>query len=285
MKQSLSSFGIVIGSLFVAFFITWVYLRSKAESKPLKTPFTHAFVPAAHHGSLPIVFVRLLKPADFAPVLKPKAPYNIGAWLDVRLGGENQLVISPQELLLSGPMKGKPIEVASLSETKAAGLYVLSEFAETLRGRPAMLNLISRRPGLSNMVLDIWGPDKLLSVDTVAMQSESDGTLKELRDAQPRGFYGSSQATLIQIEMLSNLKLEGLLDLKSDMLVSSTEEIGRDRKQIPRVRSETLLEAHRRGLKRYAGPARSKESALELLKLGYDGIIVENRETLDLLLE
>ncbi len=290
MNRSLSSVLIVVGSLIVAFFITWLYLRSKSDSRPIKAPFDHAFVKAAHQTGKPFLLVRFTSPEQLHIKRKADAKFTLGAWLDVRLGGENQLIVSPQEILPSGPQKGKPIEIASAAECKSAGLHELSDFADLLRERPAILNLISRRPGLSNKILEIWAPGRLLSIETVAIQSESDGTLKELRDAQPRGFYGSSQATLIQMEILSNLSLEGLMELKADLLVSSTEELSasegaRGGNLIPRVREATLLEAHRRGLKRYAGPARNKVSAEHLLKLGYDGVLIETPETLDLLAE
>ena len=251
--------------------MTWLYLHGKADSKPLKAPYDHTFIKLAHADSKPFLILRIAKPNDFKN-LKP----SVGAWLDVRLGGENQLVVSTSELLTTGPVTGKPIEIATREDCKSAGLFELTEFAEFLKSRPTILNLISRRPGLSNKILEIWGKDKLLSTENVAIQSESDGTLKELREAEARGFYGSSQATLIQMEVLSNIGLAGLMDLKSDMLVSSTEEMQHGGKFVPRIRPATLLEAHRRGMKRYAGPTRSKESAQELFKLGYDGVLIES---------
>lgn len=276
MNRSLVSLLTILGSLFVACFVTWLYLHGKALSKPVKTPFDHPFIRLAHRGDKRVLFLRVSTPQDADSVLNSKFE-NAGAWLDVRLGGENQLIVSPAELLPNGKQKGKPVEISTRTECEEAGLLKLEDFVEKLRGRPVILNLISRRPGLSNAVQQIWGPGKPFSVETVAMQSESDGTLKELREAAPRGFYGSSQATLIQMEILSNLDLEGLMDLKADMLVSSTEE-QQHGKMIPRIREATLLEAHRRGLKRYAGPTRSKESAESLFKLGYDGVLIEDRE-------
>lgn len=281
MKRSLSSVLIVVGSLFVAFSVTWIYLRGKAGDKPVKTPFEHAFTQTAHLGGKKIILVRMAKPDD-GKIWPKSETYNVGAWLDVRLGGENQLVVSPAELLGAGELKGKPIEISSRADCKSAGLFELEDFAEILRDKPVVLNLISRRPGLSNKILEIWGPGKMFSIDAVLMQSEIDGTLKELREAQPRGLYGSSQATLIQMEVLSNLGLDGLMDLKADALVSAIEELERGVYH-PRVREATLKEAHRRGLKRYAGPTRTKEAAQELLTLGYDGVLVERREILEAL--
>ena len=295
MNRSLVSILTVCGSLFAAFLITWFYLHGKAETKPVKAPFEHPFTKLAHKDGRAILFLRASKPEDVTALKSESSKFNVGLWLDVRLGGENQLVVSPGELIPSGPLKGKPIEIATRAECKDAGLFEAGEFADGIRDRAVIFNLISRRPGLSNKILEVWqssqdasaekkSGEKLFAVESVAIQSESDGTLKELRDAQPRGFYGSSQATLIQMEVLSNINLQGLMDLKSDMLVSSTEEMKRDGVSIPRVRKATLDEAHRRGLKRYAGPARTVEAAEELLKLGYDGVLIENRAVLDSLL-
>ncbi len=290
MNRSLSSLAVILGSLFIAFFVTWFYLQGKAESKPLKAPFDHPFLKLAHSASARLILFRTstLEEAALlaaAQETSDEAASTIGAWLDVRLGGENQLVVSPTELLTSGAAKGKPVEIATSAECKDAGLVELREFSAHLKNQPTIFNLISRRPGLSNKILEIWGIGKPFSLENVAIQSESDGTLKELREAQPRGFYGSSQATLIQMELLSNIGLAGLMDLKADMLVSSTVEMEQSGESVARVRDATLKEAHRRGLKRYAGPTKTKESAQELFTLGYDGVIIEGRQTLDQILE
>lgn len=290
MKRSLSSVFIVVGSLFAAFLITWFYLRTKAAEKPIKTPFPHAFVKSTHGTGQKALLLRTHSPAEISarPISSSNgSKYSVVIWLDVRLAGENQLVISSEELLTQGPAKGKPIEIATRTECKDAGLFELADFYDILRDRPVVLNLISRRPGLSQRILEIWGAksaSKPLSVENVVMQSESEGTLKELREAEPRGLYGSSQATLIQMEVLSNLGLASLMDLKSDILISAIEE-RRGGEMQPRVRSATLEEAHRRGLKRYAGPTRNRQVALDLIEAGYDGVLIESRETLDSFLQ
>jgi hypothetical protein len=276
MNRSLSSLLIVVGSLFAAFLATWLYLRTKAESKPVKAPFEHAFIQSAHGNGQKLLILRAQSPQAAAALPNGNERFSTALWLDVRLGGENQLVVSTLETLPTGPVHGKPIEIASRAECRDAGLAELSDFYKLAKSHLLILNLISRRPGLSNIVREVWGDEKPLSISSVLMQSESDGTLKELRDAEPRGLYGSSQATLIQIEILSTLGLDGLMDLKADVLISAIEEM-RDGKLIPRVRTSTLSEAHRRGLKRYAGPTQTKEAAQELLNAGYDGVLIEPR--------
>lgn len=280
MKRSLSSVAMVLFSLFVAFGGTWLYLQGKASSKPLKTPFEHPFLKTIHEDGKPALFVRIQTPAELQnlPKTTPGGRFKVGAWLDIRLAGSNQLVVSADEVLPK-PL-GMPVEVASSEQTKQAGLHELSEFYDGLKDRPAILNLIARRPGLSEKILAIWGDGKPLSVSSTLIQSEGEGHLKELREAQPRGLYGSSQGTLIQLEVLSSVGLEGLMDLTSDVLVSAISEL-RHGTYVPRIREATLLEAHRRGLKRYAGPASSKETVDELLNAGYDGIVIDNRAILE----
>lgn len=280
MKRSLSSVAMVLFSLFVAFGGTWFYLRGKAQSKPVKAPFEHAFLKTIHEGGKPALFVQVRTPAELAalPRTTKDGKFNVGPWLDVRLAGSNQLVVSPDEILPKP--QGMSVEVASSAQTRQAGLYELADFYESLRDRPAVLNLIARRPGLSQKILSVWGTGKPLSVSSTLIQSEGEGHLKELREAQPRGLYGSSQGTLIQLEVLSSVGLDGLMDLNSDVFVSSIAEL-RHGVYVPRVREATLNEAHRRGLKRYAGPASTKETVDELLNAGYDGIIINDRVILD----
>lgn len=284
MNRSLSSILIVIISLIVAFGGTWFYLYTKAQAKPAKPPFDHAFTRTVHEGGKVALLIRVTSPSAVKNLPPSNSKFTIVPWLDVRLAGSNQLVVSPLELLEQGPAKGKPLEIASTEETKAASLYELSDFYDVIRDRPTVLNLIARRPGLSKILLEVWGEGKPLSFANILIQSESDGHLKELREAQARGLYGSSQATLIQIEVLSNLGLGGLMDLNSDVFVSAISEMNAG-VTVPRVRPSTLEEAHRRGLKRYAGPTQTIEAAETLLKSGYDGVLVDNQALLELLLQ
>ncbi len=276
-----------------------MYMHSKARSKPVKTPFEHPYLQLAHKDGRPLLLYRIASPADMqAPThaslaagetdpkeLKP----NLGFWLDVRLTGDGSLFISQDELLKTGTAKGKPIELATKEECLAAGLHELLEFAPEMKGRPTVLNLISRRPGLALRLLELWGVqdgtknEKPLPIQTTVAQSQSDGTLKELREAQPRGLYGSSQAILIQLEILSSLDLQGLAELRSDILISDIEERVIDKEHgghtmRPRLRSATLNEAKRRGLRRYAGPTSELATMQAMFADGYDGVLTDSKE-------
>lgn len=301
MSRSLSSVVIVVLSIIAALGGGWMYMHSKARSKPIKTPFEHPYLKLAHQNDRPLLLFRASSPGDFqtpaadskdSKVDREELALNLGFWLDVRLTGDGSLFISHDERLKAGPAKGKPIELATKAECAAAGLHELLEFAPVLKDRPTVLNLISRRPGLALRLLEVWGPqdqkdDKPLPLQTTVAQSQSDGTLKELREAQPRGLYGSSQAVLIQLEILSSLDLQGLAELKSDILISDIEERVAVRGddvtasgyvQRPRLRTTTLKEAKRRGLRRYAGPTSELAIAKAMLADGYDGVLTDSEE-------
>lgn len=280
MSRSLRSIAVVVCSLFLAFGGTWLYLREKAAAKPIKSPFEHAFLKTVHEGGKPAIFVRVKTPSELKalPTQTPEKKLHVGVWLDVRLAGSDLLLISPAEVLPKPP--GVPVEVATAEQAREAGLFELADFYDAINGRPTILNLIARRPGLSQKILEIWGDGKPLSISSTLIQSEADGHLKELREAQPRGLYGSSQSVLIQMEVLATLGLASLMDLNSDVLISSIAEL-RHGVYVPRVREATLNEAHRRGLKRYAGPASSKNTVDELLNAGYDGILIDDPAILD----
>ena len=280
MNRSLRSVVVVVCSLFLAFGGTWLYLREKARAKPVKSPFEHAFLKTVHEGAKPAIFVRVKTPGELKdlPIQTPQRKLRVGVWLDVRLAGADLLLVSPAEVLPKP--QGMPVEVASSAQAREAGLFELAAYYDAIRGRPTILNLIARRPGLSRKILEIWGDEKPLSISSTLIQSEADGHLKELREAQPRGLYGSSQSVLIQMEVLSTIGLASLMDLNSDVLISSIAEL-RHGAYVPRVREATLHEAHRRGLKRYAGPASSKIAVDELLNSGYDGVLIDDPAILD----
>ena len=283
MNRSLRSVVTVIVSIFIACFGSWLFLRSNAASKPLKPPFAHGFN-KIHGDGYPALFFQFQRPqskessatlgdlSDLAGLAR--GTVGAGLWLDVRLNGSSDLVVSSSDLLSNG----KPIEIASLEECRADGIVTLVEAAPFLKDTYVVLNLIARRPGLPTKLFEVWGDGKPLSFDWTLVQSESDGILKELREQAPKAFYGSSQATMLQLEILSTLGLEGLPDLKSDALISMIEEPSRnDSVPAPRLRDSTLKEAHRRNLKRYVGPVRTREVAVPLLDAGYDGIVLTER--------
>lgn len=282
MNRSLRSVVTVVVSIFIACFGSWLFLRSNATSKPLKPPFAHGFN-KIHGEGYPALFLQFQKPStgsstalDDLRELAGRARSTLGAglWLDVRLAGSGELVVSSSDLLGNG----KPVEIASLDECHADGIVTLTEAAPSIQNSYVVLNLIARRPGLPTKLFEIWGDGKPLSFDWTLVQSESDGILKELREQAPKAFYGSSQATMIQLEILSTLGLEGLPDLKADALISMIEEPAKNNSvAIPRLRDSTLKEAHRRSLKRYVGPVRTREVAVPLLAAGYDGIVLTER--------
>lgn len=292
MSRSLSSVLIVVLSIIAALGGGWMYMHSKARAKPIKTPFEHPFFKVAHKDDRALLLYRVTSPKQLQLASESALPtsdtsLNLGFWLDVRLTGDGSLFISHEERLKSGPARGKPIELATKEECLAAELHELLEFELVLKGQPTVLNLISRRPGLAMRLLEIWGMDdkdgKKLPIQTTVAQSQSDGTLKELREAQPRGLYGSSQAILIQLEILSSLDLQGLAELKSDILISDIEERVNDHKSgeyvmRPRLRAATLKEAKRRGLRRYAGPTSELAIAQTMLADGYDGVLTDSEE-------
>lgn len=297
MGRSLSSVIVVILSIIAALSGSWMYMHSKARSKPVKVPFDHPFFTLAHADQRPVLLYRASSPRDFLNWSSSKGDSssseitgpNLGFWLDVRLTGDGSLVVSHEELLTSGSAKGKPIELATKTECKSAGLFELTEFAQVLRSRPAVINLISRRPGLALRFLEIWGTDeKPIPLKSTVAHSESDSTLKELREAQPRGLYGSSQAVLIQLEILSSLDLQGLAELRSDVLISDLEERIVDHSDDgaqptrlrPRIRDATLKEARRRGLRRYAGPTADIKTVETMFADGYDGVLTDSVEIL-----
>lgn len=291
MGRSLRSVSIVFLSLVLVAFASWIFLRDKSVNKRPKTPFDHPF--AAVHADGRKLLLRQVKPSTTAAIQqaikdikaagKENPRYTLGLWLDVRLV-ENEPIIATDELLPSG----KPVEIATVSEVQTAvNNPTLASVAPDLTGIPVVLNLIARRPGLAQAVLRPWERGDW-PANSILLQSESEGPLKELREQKPQGYFGSGQATLIQIEVLANLGLAGLMDLKSDALISLQREVFRqengETSSRIRLRASTLDEAHRRGLKRYAGPAQNADEVQTLLNAGYDGVIVDDWNTINLIL-
>ncbi|HRK08607.1 MAG TPA: hypothetical protein PLZ57_12620 [Pseudobdellovibrionaceae bacterium] len=291
----------------------WIFLRYKAESEPLRPPFDHALFREVHADQQRLLWVRLRTPDTLADLKEittrqlelhkaldaaSKNRWRIGYWLDVRFNGEGEAVISRQELLSQPTVEGwppKPVEIAKTEECQRTGLLTLPEFAELLmqntagsaESAPLLLNLISRRPGLEKRILEIVAdssqPTKAqLAQARVVFHSESEGILKALREARPTGIFGTSQATLLQLEMLSHFGLAPLSKLKADALISAIEEPLNSGQ--PRVRESLINEARRRRLKVYWGPASDVATARRLFDQQVDGVLLNSSEILPSLL-
>lgn len=290
----------------------WIFLRYKAESEPLRPPFDHALFREVHADQHRLLWLRLRTPDTLADLkeisarrleLQPaqsasKNRWRVGYWLDVRFNGEGEAVISRQELLSQPTVEGrppKPVEIARTEECRQTGLLTLPEFAEQLAqntagsadSTPLLLNLISRRPGLEKRILEIVVDSQQPALaqipqTRVVFHSESEGILKALREARPTGIFGTSQATLLQLEMLSHFGLAPLSKLKADAVISAIEEPLNSGQ--PRVRKSLIDEARRRRLKVYWGPASDVATAHRLLDQQVDGVLLNSSEFLPSLL-
>ncbi|MDX9731516.1 MAG: hypothetical protein RBT63_07075, partial [Bdellovibrionales bacterium] len=60
----MSSILIVTFSLIVALGGAWIYFKIKADGRPLKTPFAHAFTDNAHGENRKLLMVQVFTPAE-----------------------------------------------------------------------------------------------------------------------------------------------------------------------------------------------------------------------------
>lgn len=270
------------------FFGTWMFLYAKAQSRPIPPPFPHPFQ-SFHQIDRPIIYYQPAKVSkaelDFFLQVSAAAQHPSGLWIDLRLGGDNVIYVSENEFIsVKDVPVPVPIEVATAEQLAQSNLLTLTQAFEQVKmlNRPLILNLISRKPGIDQALMTTWGPgNKAISSQNVLIQSDARGLIKSLRESNPQGFFGSSTATLLQLEILDHMGLANLLDLQSDVLIEKDRNFN-DGKINPnsqlKVRPEIRRIAIERNLKYYIGSFADEGSIQKSLDLKPDGIIVTNAQ-------
>jgi glycerophosphoryl diester phosphodiesterase len=103
----------------------------------------------------------------------------------------------------------------------------------------------------------------------ILIQSPENGFLKDLRTAQPQWIFGTSQAQVTRLIMLSAIGLQAAAPLKSDVFVMETRISDLT---LDRLTKSMIEEIHRRKMKIYAGPGNSA-SLQQAINRGVDGLL------------
>lgn len=271
INKSIKSLIITAIGLAMVIFLAWFWAYQRGLSIKPEAPHQSAFLAGPH----PRLFMSWDPELDLSSLNQKleklqltEVPVWPALWICLKL----HVVFNP--LTPSVP----PQSEAVVSDCQTGQKIVeLENFSYPKEPLPVLLSLDTRQPGLEaatqNFLKRLSEEQKSLTL----IQADADGVHKALRADFPLLAFGSSQAKLIQLEIAGTVGLMPLVQLSSDAIVSlqtETQIIEGSIKKRARFRDSTLKEAHRRGLKRYAGPAHSLEEARELFRKNLDGVLV-----------
>jgi glycerophosphoryl diester phosphodiesterase len=255
MKYPIRQFLVLTWVLLMSVFIAWSVARHRGLDAPVKPPMAHPFLESKDFE----VIARA--PADWTPqtgwTFHDQAAAlgnSVILWIDVRPTFSGTLVVARE-----------------VAETENAP--TLASALERFKQNRLILNFRGYREGIREKVVSVI-ESVPGTTERLLLQSPEDGFLKDLREAKPTWIFGTSQAELTRLIMLSSIGLESQSPIRGDIAITDDSGI------MMRIKEAEVDEIHRRGRKFFAGPAQTAEHVAKLRERGFDGVITDHPELL-----
>lgn len=252
MRSAIRSFiGILVLISGIGLF-AWVVLKRSDAVRETPSPMAHPFLKAAPARDVvayhvPAPTSRKVYSHDHLSLLR-ELPEEVVLWIEVRQRLDGTLV-------------------AALNEAEVFDAPLFKDVLPELGRHRLILNFRGNREGSYQRFAQVI--DEAHAGDRVLIQSPEDGFLKDLRAAHPLWIYGTSMAQVTRMIMLSSIGLASLAPLKGDVVVVESPP---KEHLLDRLSDDVIVEAHRRRMKIYAGPADAAE-ATRLWNRGIDGVL------------
>lgn len=159
-------------------------------------------------------------------------------------------------------------------ELKNKGITPLKKALEKAAGHNLILNVLSNTENL-DLRLSEMIPKELR--DKVLIQSPYDVILSSLKKQQPLWLFGISDAERVRMRTFESLWLLPAAPFEGDVYVGTF-----FKKKVELLSENIVSEIKRRGKKLIVGPLKSKEELELALRLGVDGVLIDQEELLGL---
>jgi hypothetical protein len=251
----------------ISVFILWSFLRARGLTAQVHQPLKHPFlqIPAATSQVKAPDIVAIHALGDHG--LKGSSLERFSQlasqserlvfWLDIAPDKDGVMIVVEPRVDGENPLR-------------------LTEVLKKLANHRLILNFYGYQPGMLASVASALEETK--AYERALIQSPEDGFLKDLREAQPLWLFGSSQAQVTRLIMLSAIGMEATAPLKGDVFVMEAESATLPLEhELARLNDSMIREIHRRGMKIYAGPVESRQID-ELYHRGVDGVLTAQPE-------
>ena len=191
--------------------------------------------------------------------LESQAPKDAFLWIDVVRSKEQNLYALKDNLDFSRPQWS--------DQELAPHAQELKSVLEKERGRNLVLNIRSNVDGIDLQISDLVGKS---GEGRVLIQSDYDLVIQSIKRLQPLWLYGSTTAEKVRFRTFESLWIETATPFKGDVYVGPFEQ-----KHVTLLTETIFKEIKRRGKKVIVGPVQSKEEEDLALRLGADGVFID----------
>ena len=191
--------------------------------------------------------------------LESKAPSDAILWIDVLRSKEQNLYSLNEELDLS--------RLTWTDEELAKHATELKVILEKYKNRNLVLNIRSNVENIDLQISDLIGKT---GEGRVLIQSDYDLVLQSIKKLQPLWLYGATTADKVRFRTFESIWVETATPFKGDVYIGPFQQ-----KHVPLLTETIFQEIKRRGKKVIIGPLQSKEEIDLALRLGADGVFID----------
>ena len=185
-------------------------------------------------------------------------------------------VVRSQEQNLYGITK--PIDLSkkhwSDQELTTLGFAQLKDILAQTSDRNLILNLMSNADGIDLQISDLIGTS---GKGRIMIQSEYDILMRSIKKLQPLWLYGSSQGERVRFRTFESLWILPATPFQGDVYVGPFKQ-----KNVELLTEKVAQEIKRRGQKMIIGPVQTLDEYNLALRLGADGVFIDQEELLGL---
>ncbi|MFN7728649.1 MAG: hypothetical protein ACK5P7_05800 [Bdellovibrio sp.] len=172
----------------------------------------------------------------------------------------------------------KPIDFSkknwSDQELAGHGFAQLKDGLAQTRDRNVVLNLVTNADGIDLQISDLIGTS---GKDRIMIQSEYDILMRSIKKLQPLWLYGSSQGERVRFRTFESLWILPATPFQGDIYVGPFRQ-----KNVELLTEKVAQELKRRGHKMIIGPVQTLDDYNLALRLGADGVFIDQEEVLGL---
>jgi hypothetical protein len=198
--------------------------------------------------------------------LREKAPAEALLWMDIVQSSEQNLFAVEPGFDL-GAKKWPDAELSKKGENLKSAL-------EKTSGRNLVLNVLSNAENIDLQISDTVGPS---GEGRVLIQSDFDVIMRSLKKLQPLWLFGSSQAERVRFRSFESMWILPATPFKGDVYIGPLQQ-----KNVTLLTEAVARELKRRHKKIIAGPLHTKEEIDLALRLGADGVFIDQPELIGL---
>lgn len=197
--------------------------------------------------------------------LRDKALKTDIIWIDVIESKERNLFV------LEKPLQASQIQYSE-NELAQFNPISLHQALEELSGHRILLNILSSTEQIEKRITSQLEKYK---DDEVIIQSDYDAVISAIKEIKPLWLYGSSLGSKVRMRTFQSMWILPATSFVGDLYIGPVES-----NKVQLITQEVVNEIHRRKKNIFAGPFSNQEKLEQALRLGIDGVFIDQEALL-----